>query len=213
VRAPNEKPEDRAKLFRQNIAHELGRLKWTRSATKHRISRLRSQTVLERCLLILEEEPTPADDGASDTRLVFLGSDDSGIDLEVIAVETDQGDLLVIHGMEMRPALPSPLRGGEKMNKVKDQPKDSGQKIFLKSGVELTRELEEDLSAEAERGYDLSEARRHYLDRPLLPDSKSPKITLTLSAHELDALLKRAEEEDCRITDLAHEALRRYLGL
>jgi len=100
------------------------------------------------------------------------------------------------------------------MNKVKDQPKkkEKREKIFLRSGVEFTPELEEELAAEAERGYDLSKARRHYLDRPLVSkDDKSPKITLTISPSQLDALSKRAEEEDRRITDLAHEALRLYL--
>jgi hypothetical protein len=97
------------------------------------------------------------------------------------------------------------------MNKVKDRPKKQ-EKIFLKSGAELTPELEEELAAEAERGYDLSKARRHYLDRPVISeDEKAPQITLTISPAELDALCKRAEEEGRRITDLAHEALRRYL--
>lgn len=100
------------------------------------------------------------------------------------------------------------------MNKVKDQPKGQArkQKIFLKSGVELTPELEEELAAEAERGYDLSKARLHYLDRPVISkDEQLPQITLTISSDELNALRKRAEEEGRRITDLAHEALERYL--
>ena len=46
--------------------------------------------------------------------------------------------------------------------------KKKRQKIFLKSGVEFTPELEEELAAEAERGYDLSKARRHFVKRPLL---------------------------------------------
>jgi hypothetical protein len=58
------------------------------------------------------------------------------------------------------------------MQPVKDPPrKKKRQKIFLKSGVELTPELEDELAAEAERGYDLSKARRRARTRPLLPDS------------------------------------------
>lgn len=99
------------------------------------------------------------------------------------------------------------------MDKVKDQPKEKRQKVFLKSGTEFTPELEEELAAEAERGYDLSKARRHYLDRPVLsPNKRSSRITLTILPAEFDALSKRAEEEGRTITDLAHEALRRYLN-
>jgi len=37
--------------------------------------------------------------------------------------------------------------------------------------ISLRPELEEELAAEAERGYDLSKARRHVRTRPLLPGS------------------------------------------
>jgi hypothetical protein len=63
---------------------------------------LRIRHVLEHCLLILEQEPPDGHPVSRDTRWVFLGKDPSGIDLEVIAVETELGHLLVIHAMEMR---------------------------------------------------------------------------------------------------------------
>jgi len=87
------------------------------------------------------------------------------------------------------------------------------EKIFLKSGVELTPELEEELAEEAERGYDLSKARRHYLTRPLIgDDSGLPRLTFSLPQEEIDALLQRAEEEDRSIEDVLREALARYLN-
>jgi hypothetical protein len=89
----------RAKLFRQNVAAEFQRLRWTRSATKHRISKTRIRYALENCLAILEEDPPTA----TDLRLVFLGVDPAGVPLEVIAVETDGELLTVIHAMELRP--------------------------------------------------------------------------------------------------------------
>jgi len=58
------------------------------------------------------------------------------------------------------------------MQQVKDSEKR--ERIFLKSGVELTPELEEELAAEAERGYDLSKARWRIRTRPLLPGSPIP---------------------------------------
>jgi hypothetical protein len=78
------------------------KLKWARAATKHRISRERSRYVIEHCGLRFEEEP-PADAPAgTSTRLVFLGEDANGTALEVMAVELDDGSLLVIHAMPLR---------------------------------------------------------------------------------------------------------------
>jgi hypothetical protein len=95
--------DERAKVFRQNVAAEFQRLEWARSATKHRISKTRARHVLENCLAILEEDPPPGHPNAIDPRLVFLGEDPEGVALEVIAVETDQELLTVIHVMELRP--------------------------------------------------------------------------------------------------------------
>lgn len=99
------------------------------------------------------------------------------------------------------------------MSQVKDRPKQRKmQKVFLKSGVELTPELEEELAAEAERGYDLSKARRRLLKQPVLADGMSrPKITVWLSNSELNAVRQRAEDEGRTISDLAREALRRHM--
>ena len=78
------------------------KLKWARSATKHRISRERSGYVIEQCgLRFKQEPPVNAPVGAS-SRLVFLGDDTDGIALEVMAVELDNENLLVIHAMPLR---------------------------------------------------------------------------------------------------------------
>lgn len=42
---------------------------------------------------------------AADTRLMFFGSDEDGTPLEVIAVETEERRLLVIHVMQLRSQL------------------------------------------------------------------------------------------------------------
>jgi predicted DNA binding CopG/RHH family protein len=99
------------------------------------------------------------------------------------------------------------------MGQVKDQPKKKKrQKILLKSGTELTPELEEELAAEAEQGYDLSRARRRFLSQPVLADGESrPQLTVRLSVPELNAVRQRAEEEGRSLSSLAREALERYL--
>jgi hypothetical protein len=77
-------------------------LRWARAATKHRISRERSRYVIDHCGLRFEQDP-PADapENAS-SRLVFLGDDDEGTALEVMAVELEDDTLLVIHAMPLR---------------------------------------------------------------------------------------------------------------
>ena len=77
----------------------LGRIVWARSATKHRIRKHRSRYVIERCGLIFR---VPSMGVEPDDRLVFLGDDEEGQPLEVVAVGLDDGALLVIHAMEMR---------------------------------------------------------------------------------------------------------------
>jgi hypothetical protein len=97
------RPDERASLFRQYISAEFKRIRWARSATKHRISRKRIRHALEHCSVILKEEPPKCETNASATRLVFLGEDAIGTALEVIAVETAHENLMVIHAMELRP--------------------------------------------------------------------------------------------------------------
>jgi hypothetical protein len=82
----------------------------------------------------------------------------------------------------------------------------------LKSGAELTPEVEEALAAEAERGYDLSKARRKFVGRPPLGDSgSSPRIAFRLPQKRFNQVRERAEAEDRTISSLAREALTRYM--
>lgn len=72
------------------------KIRWTRSATKHGISRIRSQHVIEHSGSRIR---LPAAEG-SDDRLVYLGDDAEGTALEVIAVELSDEEVGVIsrHG-------------------------------------------------------------------------------------------------------------------
>jgi hypothetical protein len=97
------KPDERASLFRQNISAEFKRIRWARSATKHRISKKRIRHVLEHCRVILEEDPPVRHSTVPETRLVFLGEDPTGEVVEVIAIETSHANLMVIHAMRLCP--------------------------------------------------------------------------------------------------------------
>jgi hypothetical protein len=75
-------------------------IRWARSATRHRISRKRSEYVV-RNPLTLFVQPAPADSRLKNDRLVYLGADADGVLLEVMAVETDEA-LVIIHAMRIR---------------------------------------------------------------------------------------------------------------
>lgn len=77
-------------------------LRWARAATKHRISRERSRYVIEHCRLRFEQEPPADAPEKASLRLVFLGDDEEGVALEVMAVELEDDALLVIHAMPLR---------------------------------------------------------------------------------------------------------------
>lgn len=77
-------------------------LKWARAATKHRISRERSRYVIEHCGLRFEQDPPADSPERASSRLVFLGDDEEGIALEVMAVELEEDALFVIHAMPLR---------------------------------------------------------------------------------------------------------------
>lgn len=72
-------------------------IEFAQSARKHRIGRARVRQVLADPVA---QAVLPAEPGRQE-RLVFLGDDDSGRTLEVMAVRTDRG-LLVIHAMDLR---------------------------------------------------------------------------------------------------------------
>lgn len=86
----------RAELF------EFNRLRWARSASRHRIPRRSIRFVLARCRLwFTESPPAEAPDGESE-RLLFLGDDERGRALEVVGIQRDDESLVVIHAMALR---------------------------------------------------------------------------------------------------------------
>lgn len=87
---------------RQNAWPDDARIAFTRSSTKHRISRERSRYVIEHCgFQIVERRRNPMNSGV-DKRVGFFGDDLEGIALEVMAVEREEDEFLVIHAMNLR---------------------------------------------------------------------------------------------------------------
>jgi len=96
------------------------------------------------------------------------------------------------------------------MAKVNDLPgEEREERIFLKSGEELTPQLEEELAAEAERGYDLSTARLRPLRQPILGDEPSlAVITFARSQPQIEEVHRRAKAEGRHVSEVARAVLR-----
>jgi hypothetical protein len=87
---------------RQNVWPAEPIIKWRRSATRHRISRERSQFVIEHCgLQRIDRHRNPSDTGV-DQHVLFLGDDLEGVALEVVAAELGEDEFAVIHAMTLR---------------------------------------------------------------------------------------------------------------
>ncbi len=93
--------ETRGDIVRRNEWIDSDQIGWARSATKHRISRERSLHVVRHAGICLRESEYP-NDWYSDPRFVFLGPDEEGCPLEVIAVAPEDGSLTIIHAMVLR---------------------------------------------------------------------------------------------------------------
>lgn len=58
--------------------------------------------MIEHAGLRFEQPPPAGAPAGADLRLLYLGDDAEGVALEVMAVELDDGSLLVIHAMRLR---------------------------------------------------------------------------------------------------------------
>jgi hypothetical protein len=65
------------------------------------MSRARSQHAIRNVVVIIDQ-PASVDSPNRNDRIVFLGPDEDSTTLQVMAVETEAG-LLVIHAMRIRP--------------------------------------------------------------------------------------------------------------
>jgi len=94
---------ERRYSVRQNVWPDEPTIRFTRSATKHRISRERSLYVIERCgFQIVERRRSQNFSNGPDKRVYFLGDDLEGVRLEVVAAQTEEEEFTVIHAMNLR---------------------------------------------------------------------------------------------------------------
>ena len=88
----------RANIVRQNEWVDNKRITWARSATRHRIPRARTLYVLQQAGICFQD----GTGRKGKPRLYFFGDDENEQPLEVVAIERDDGKLLVIHSMPLR---------------------------------------------------------------------------------------------------------------
>lgn len=90
--------------------------------------------------------------------------------------------------------------------------KTTHQKPKTKSGSEIDSQDADALASEAERGYDLSKATRRRVGRPSLGGrGASPRVSFRTTPELYGAAQRRAKEEGRTVSDLAREAVARYI--
>jgi hypothetical protein len=84
--------------------------------------------------------------------------------------------------------------------------------LRTRSGTKLTRKVIDALADEAERGYDLSKAKRERIGRPALGVAGvSPRVQVRVDPKLAKALQARARREKRSVSEIARTALREYL--
>ncbi len=90
--------------------------------------------------------------------------------------------------------------------------KTDRKKPTTKSGAEISPQVADALASEAERGYDLSQARRRRVGRPSLGGlGASPRLSFRTTPALYQAAQQRAKQEGRTVSDLAREAVARYV--
>jgi len=81
-----------------------------------------------------------------------------------------------------------------------------------KKGTRLSKAAVEGLASEAEAGYDLSKAKRQRVGRPSLAEGESPRISYRVAPALFDRAKKKAKAEGRTVSEVAREALQKYVA-
>jgi hypothetical protein len=84
--------------------------------------------------------------------------------------------------------------------------------LRTRSGTKLTKKVVDALAEEAERGYDLTNAKPVRMGRPALGDAgASPRVQVRVDPELAQALHVLAEKQQRSVSEIARSALREYL--
>ncbi len=81
-----------------------------------------------------------------------------------------------------------------------------------KKGTPITEELADELAREAEQGYDLNRGRRVGRRSLAGGTGKSPRLNIRTTPALYEQARRRAERDGKTISEIAREALERYVG-
>jgi hypothetical protein len=83
-----------------------------------------------------------------------------------------------------------------------------------KKGTKLSKAAVDKLAFEAETGYDLSTAKRQRVGpgRPSLGEGESPRISYRVAPALFERAKKKAKSEGRTVSEVAREALQKYLA-
>jgi len=84
--------------------------------------------------------------------------------------------------------------------------------LRTKGGDVLADQDIDGLAAEAEAGYELAQARPQRVGRPSLEAGVSPRVSFRTSRTLYDAARERAAKEGRSVSELAREAVERYVA-
>ncbi|HMI82329.1 MAG TPA: hypothetical protein VK480_11115 [Solirubrobacterales bacterium] len=87
---------------RQNVWPDEPIISFTRSATKHRISRERSLYVIEGSGIQFVDEHRSRIGSEGEQHLLFVGDDLEGVAIEVLVAEIEEEEFIAIHAMNLR---------------------------------------------------------------------------------------------------------------
>ena len=81
-------------------------------------------------------------------------------------------------------------------------------------GTRLSKAAVDKLASEAEAGYDLSKAKRQRVGpgRPSLAEGESPRISYRVAPALFDRAKKKAKAEGRTVSEVAREALQKYVA-
>jgi hypothetical protein len=86
--------------------------------------------------------------------------------------------------------------------------------LKTKKGTKLSKAVVDSLASEAEAGYDLSKAKGERIGpgRPSLAEGESPRISYRVAPALFDRAKKKAKAEGRTVSEVAREALQKYLA-
>lgn len=177
-------------------------LVFAQSAFKHGVTKAQIEFVVAHCGLVFDE-PAPPESSIPDDRSLYLGDDAQGTALEVVAIAVDAERLLVRARDEAACGVRRAVQRGAAVPEVG---------MRTKSGSALTDGDLEELSREAETGYDLRKAERRRVGRLSLSLGTSPRAQFRIEAEVFERAKKKAASESRSLSDVGRELFSEYVA-